>query len=188
MQIQRLIMQNTPGRIGLTTTPPDIKIEQPQADVKIEQPPAELKISTTPSKLTIDQTKAWEDLDRKHIFKRIEEAAQQGHQDWLDGLARTAEEGDELMRIENEGDPIADQARRNTEPEPIQIGVHFTPEFSRVKIDYTPSKVDIHAVPHKPVIEAKPNQPVIEYTPGNVKVDMLQYPELKIDVEYPQQK
>lgn len=46
MEMPRLIMQNIPGRIGLTTTPPDLKMEQPQADLKIEQPPAELEITT----------------------------------------------------------------------------------------------------------------------------------------------
>ncbi|MCY8736189.1 DUF6470 family protein [Bacillus haynesii] len=188
MEMPRLIMQNIPGRIGLTTTPPDLKMEQPRADLKIEQPPAELEITTTPSKLTIDQTKAWEDLERKHIFKRIEEGAQQGYQDWLAGMARTAEEGDEMMRIEIEGNPLADQARRNSEPEPIQIGVHFTPSFDRVKIAYEPAKVNIEATPHKPIIEATPNKPVVNYTPGSVKVDMLQYPEVKIDVESPKQK
>lgn len=37
MEMPRLIMQNIPGRIGLTTTPPDLKMEQPRADLKIEQ-------------------------------------------------------------------------------------------------------------------------------------------------------
>ena len=53
-----------------------------------------MEISVTPGKLTIDQTQAWEELDRKHVFKRIEEAAQQGHEDVMEGIARTAEEGD----------------------------------------------------------------------------------------------
>ncbi|MBS4162255.1 hypothetical protein GWP49_34975, partial [Klebsiella pneumoniae] len=73
-------------------------------------------------------------------------------------------------------------------PEPIQIGVHFTPSFDRVIIAYEPSKANIEVTPHKPVIEVKPNKPIVDYTPGSVKVDMLQYPELKIDVEYPKQK
>ena len=188
MQMPRLIMESVQGRIGLTTTPAVQSIEQPHADLEIEQPPADLEISVTPSKLTIDQTKAWEDLDRKHIFKRIEEAAQQGYQDWLDGMARTAEEGDEMMRIENKGDPIAEQSRRNYEPEQVQIGVHFTPSFDRVKIAYEPSQLNIEITPHKAIINATPHKPVVDYTPGKVKVDMLQYPELKIDVEYPKQK
>ncbi|NPC94318.1 hypothetical protein HOO54_19365 [Bacillus sp. WMMC1349] len=188
MQLPRLIMESVQARIGLTTTPAKLGMEQPRADMEIEQPHAELDISVKPSKLTIDQTKAWEDLDRKHIFKRIEEAAQQGQQDCIDGIARTAEQGDELMRIENGGDPIAEQARRNSEPEPIQIGIHSSPAFSRVKIEYTPSEVDIKATPHKPVIKFTPHKPVVDYTPGSVKVDMLQYPELKINVEYPKPK
>lgn len=84
MQIPRLIMHSVQGRIGLTTTPASLKMEQPQADLEIQQPNAEMEISVTPGKLTIDQTQAWEELDRKHIFKRIEEEAQQGHEDVME--------------------------------------------------------------------------------------------------------
>ncbi|MEG7379400.1 DUF6470 family protein [Bacillus subtilis] len=187
MQIPRLIMQNVHGKIGLTTTPATLKMEQPQADLEIEQPSAEMEISVTPGKLTIDQTQAWEELDRKHIFKRIEEAAQQGHEDVMAGIARTVKEGDELMRIENKGNPIALQAKRNSEMQQIQLGEHYAPSLSRVKIQYTPSQLDIQITPQKPVIQAEPNKPIVDYTPGNVKVDMLQYPDLKIDVEYPKE-
>ncbi|MCY9080500.1 DUF6470 family protein [Bacillus inaquosorum] len=187
MQIPRLIMHSVQGKIGLTTTPASLKMEQPQADLDIEQPSAEMEISVTPGKLTIDQTQAWEELDRKHIFKRIEEAAQQGHEDVMEGIARTAEEGDELMRIENKGNPIASQAKRNPEMQQIQLGENYAPSLSRVKIQYTPSQLDIQITPQKPVIQAEPHKPIVEYTPGNVKVDMLQYPDLNIDVEYPKE-
>ncbi|MBT2625231.1 DUF6470 family protein [Bacillus atrophaeus] len=185
MEIPMLAMQSIPAKISLTTIPASVKMEQPEADLKIEQPEAELDMSVTPSKLTIDQTKAWEDLDRKHIFKRIEEAAQKGRQDVLEGIARAADEGDELMRIENGGNPIASQAKRNAAHHPIELGKNFTPSLSRVKVDYTPSELHINVTPHKPVIQAAPRKPIIDYTPGNVKVDMLQYPDLKIDVVYP---
>ncbi|MFP9072200.1 DUF6470 family protein, partial [Enterococcus faecalis] len=56
-----------------------------------------------------------------------------------------------------------------------------------VKIQYTPSQLDVQITPRKPVIQAEPHKPIVEYTPGNVKVDMLQYPDLNIDVEYPKE-
>lgn len=65
----------------------------------------------------------------------------------------------------------------------IQLGEHYTPSLSRVKIQYTPSQLDIQITPRKPVIQAEPRKPIVEYTPGNVKVDMLQYPDLNIEVE-----
>ncbi|KAF1678090.1 DUF6470 family protein [Bacillus mexicanus] len=187
MQIPRLIMHSVQGKIGLTTTPASLKMEQPQADLEIEQPSAEMEISVKPGKLTIDQTQAWEELDRKHILQRIEEAAQQGHEDVMEGIARIVQEGDELMRIENKGNPIASQAKRNSEMKQIQLGERYAISISRVKVQYTPSELDIQITPKKPVIQAEPRKPIVEYTPGNVQVDMLQYPDLNIDVEYPKE-
>ena len=102
MQMPRLMMQNIPGRIGLTTTPPDLKMEQPRADLKIEQPPAELKITTTPSKLTIDQKKLGKLRKKAYISKGLKKGRSKAI-GCVAGMARTAEEGDEMMRIEIEG-------------------------------------------------------------------------------------
>ncbi|AKL86526.1 YviE [Bacillus atrophaeus UCMB-5137] len=187
MEIPKLIMHSVQAKIGLTTTPASLKMEQPQADLEIKQPQADMEMSVTPGKLTIDQTQAWEELDRKHIFKRIEEASQKGRQDVMEGIARTAEEGAELMRIENGANPIASQAKRNAALHKIQLGENYAPSFSRVKVQYTPSQLEINVTPHKPVIQAEPHKPVVEYMPGDVKVDMLQYPDLKIEVEYPKE-
>ncbi|MBS2771205.1 DUF6470 family protein [Anoxybacteroides rupiense] len=182
MQLPQIRLQSTVARISIATTPPVQEIEQPPAELEIRQPPAQLQIETTPGKLTIDQTKAWEDMDLKHIFRRIEEFAEQGYQDWLAGMARLSEQGDELMRIEDGGNPIADQARENSEPPMYEFNIGWIPSLFSVKTNYEPAKVHIDVQARRPMIQAKPNPPLLRYTPGKVEIDLAQRPTLKIDV------
>ena len=107
MQIPQIRMQSNLAKIEISTTPSQQYIEQPKAQLSLQQPKADMTIQTTPGQLNIDQTRAWESMDIKHIFRRIEENAQKGMNDALNGVARRASEGDELMRIENGGSPIS---------------------------------------------------------------------------------
>ncbi|WP_027409286.1 DUF6470 family protein [Anoxybacteroides tepidamans] len=181
MQLPQIRLESTFAQIAMKTTPPVQEIEQLPAQLEIEQPPAEISIETTPSKLTIDQTKAWEDMDLKHIFRRIEEFAQKGYEDWLEGMARLSEQGDELMRIEDGGNPLADQAKENSEEPMYEFNIGWVPSLFSVKTNYEPAKVHIDVKVHHPNIDVKINKPIISYTPGKVNVDLAQRNSLKID-------
>lgn len=98
-------------------------------------------------------------MDLKPISKRIEEFAQNGYNDWLEGLARMAEQGDQLMRIEDGGLPIADQAKENSEDPMLEFNIGFVPSPFSVKTNYEPAKVNINWQVNKPVIEATINRP-----------------------------
>jgi hypothetical protein len=181
MNLPQIRLESTLAKIAIETTPPMLEIEQPQAELDLQQPPAEMKIEKTPAKLTIDQTKAWEDMDLKHIFRRIEEFAQQGYEDWLEGMARVSRQGDELMRIENGGNPIAEQAKENSEDPIYEFNVGWVPSHFSVKTNYEPTKVHIDVKVNKPINNTKINKPIINYTPGKVTIDLAQRNSLKID-------
>ena len=181
MQFPQIRLQSTFAQTEIRTQQSKLEIEQPKAELSIQQPSAELNIDRKPARLTIDQTEARADMDLKHISRRIEEAAQQGYQDWLAGLARVSHEGDELMMIENGGQPIADQAKRNSESPMLDFNIGWIPSAGSVKIGYDPGKVDINWKTNKPVIESKINKPIISYTPGKAEVSLKQHPSLKID-------
>ncbi|MGD6817069.1 DUF6470 family protein [Metabacillus sp. 113a] len=181
MQIPQIRLESTHGKISLTTIQGKMEQQQPKADLSIRQPKADLSIETLPGILTIDTTEARADVDLKHLSRRVQEFAQQGYQGWLDGMARVAAQGDELMRIEAGGNPIPEQARQNSEPQVYDFNIGFVPRASSVKVQYEPAKVKIDAEPRKPEIDVQLNKPVLDYTPGEVQVGMLQYPSLKID-------
>lgn len=183
MQFPQIRLQSTFAQTEINTRPAKQEIEQPKADLSIQQPAADLDIQRTPSKLTIDQSKAREDMDLKNISRRIEEFAQQGYQDWLSGLARVSQDGDELMMIENGGNAIAEQAKRNSEPPMLEFNIGWIPSADSVKIGYDPGRVDINWKVNKPIIDSKINKPIINYTPGKTEVSLKTYPSLKIDFE-----
>ncbi len=176
-------MQSTNALIEINTSKGSFDIQQPKADLSIEQPKAEMTIDRTPSNLSIDQIKAREDVDLKSARKRIEEAAQLGKRAVLEGIARRVSDGDELMRIENKGNPIPAQAKRNSEGPEKKFGIGWIPSAGSVEIDYTPGKVDINWKRNKPIIESSQNKPIINYNPAQVEIKLKQYNSLKIDFE-----
>lgn len=183
MKLPQIRLESQQARISITTTSPRQTIEQPEAELDIQNPKIEMEIHRTPSKLTIDQTKAWEDMDLKHIFRRIEEYADNGYQDWLNGLARMAEQGNELMKIEDGGNPIATQAKSNSESPVKEFNVGWVPSHFSVKIDYNPGKVDIEWKAQPAVNNSKPKKPIVDYKPGNVNIEMEQKANVKVDFE-----
>ncbi|MBN9655909.1 hypothetical protein J0K78_16660 [Halobacillus sp. GSS1] len=180
MNIPKLQMQSTPGRIGLRINKPEQTIKQHQVEQSIQQPKADMKIEQKPGKITIDQTNAWHNLDLKSVMARTEELVGIAKNFWMEGLARVSREGDELMRIENGGNPIAEQAKRNT-------GYDFTfqpggrPTYELVQVSYQPGEAQIDIQRREPIIKNKKRDPEHHYRPGNVDVSMEQMPDLKID-------
>jgi len=181
MNIPQIRMQSQMAQIEISQTAAKQTMKQPAAEMSIQQPEASLSIQTTPSRLQIDQTQAWEDMNIMHIMRRNEKFAEEGLQAVQEGMAKKAEQGRELMMIENEGTPIIDQAITNSKDPEKQLGITFIPSPFSVKIHFEPSDVEIDAQVNKPVIEVERNYPQIHYEPGSVDIRMKQFQELNID-------
>ncbi len=181
MNFPQIRLESTLGQINIANQKAKQDIEQPSAEMSIKQPSATLEIERTPGQLSIDQTKAREDMDLKNISKRIEEFAQRGYEDWLSGLARMSQEGDNLMRIESGGNPIPEHAKINSENPIYEFNIGFVPSANSVKINYQPGDVKLNWKTSKPEIDVKINKPTHNYTPGKVEINMKQWPTLTID-------
>jgi len=180
MQLPQIRLESQMAKIQIQKTPPQQRIQQPEAEMSIQQPKADLSITTKPSKLTIDQTEAWEDLNLMHISKRIEKFVDEGHKAAMEGTARRARQGAELMKIENAGNPIANQAITNAFDQMKRIGIKFIPSHFAVKTNYEPSEVQIDVKVNEPIIHVQPQKPVHTYATGDVSVSMRQYQDLQI--------
>ncbi|MFS0636632.1 DUF6470 family protein [Mesobacillus foraminis] len=182
MQLPQIRLQSTFAQTAIRTTPAKLEIQQSPADLTIEQPKADLSIERTPSRLTIDQTKAREDVGMISVARKTEMDAQQGHSDLLAGISRRVQEGNEMMRIEDGGNPIASQAKRNLD-DTKSFNIGWIPSPGSVKVDYSPSKVEINWKVNKPVVESRMNKPEISYTPGKAEVSLKNHASLKIDFD-----
>ncbi|WP_078431755.1 DUF6470 family protein [Metabacillus halosaccharovorans] len=183
MNIPQIRLESTNAQISMTTRNAISQIHQPKADMSIEQPKADLSVRTTHGKLTIDQSQARADVDLKSVFLRTEEHAQLGKQGLLAGIQRRAQEGEELMKIENGGNPISIQAKRHGHKPTKEFGIGFVPSVGSVKINYQPSVVKTNITPNKPMISVQVNKPVHDYQPGKVDISLAQENNLNIDFE-----
>jgi hypothetical protein len=181
MNFPQIRLQSTPSSIGIKTTPGKLKVETPPPALDIQQPKAKMEIERRPSKLTIDQTEARADMDLKSVRRRIEDFAKQGYEDWLSGLARVAQDGDELMMIENGGNAIAAQAKRNSENPMYDFNIGWIPSAGSVKIQYDPGEVNVKFEPQKVINNTQVVKPYINVSKAQVDISLQKYADLQID-------
>jgi hypothetical protein len=174
MQIPQIQMQSTRAILGITQSDAQMEIQQPKAQMDFQQPKAAMEINQTQGKLTIDQTQAWADMNLKSILRRNEEFAAEGNQAWVQYLAKTAQEGSELMKIENGGGAIAAQAKRNGQLPKHEFGLGFVPSPFSVKINYQPGDVQINIQPRKAITNITAQKPIIQYQQGSVDFHLKQ--------------
>lgn len=184
MNIPQIQIQTTRGILGLQITKPVQEIEQPRATQNLQQPAAILEMSTTRPQLSVDTTENRADLDMKSVSRRSADNAQFGKQSLMDGIARRAREGQQLMQIENGGDPLADIAKHNGTPPPGQIGIRFVGDRTKIQMSITPGSLNINAIPQKPIHDVQINKPIHNYTQGKVAGQMEQWPDIQIDVKW----
>ncbi|OAT81551.1 hypothetical protein A6P54_12300 [Bacillus sp. MKU004] len=181
MNFPQIRLQSTPASIDIKTTPGRVEIETPPPALDIQQPKAKMEIERRPSKLTIDQTEARADMDLKSVRRRIEGFSRQGYEDWLAGLARVSQDGDELMRIENGGNAIAEQAKRNSEAPMYDFNIGWIPSAGSVKIQYDPGEVKVHVEPQKVINNTQVVKPNVNVSKAQVDISLQKYAALQID-------
>ena len=180
----QLQITTTRGILGLHTTPGVQEIEQPRAIMSLQQPAAIIEMSTTNPQFFHDTTEIRADMGRKSVIKSTEEFAQLGKQGAMEGTARRAQEGQQLMQIENGGKPIPDIAKQNATPPPVPIGIRFIGNHSTIQVSIQPGTTDIKATAQKAVNDVQINKPIHNYTPGKVTGVMEQWPSIQIDVKW----
>lgn len=181
MQLPQIRTESESAQIQIRTISAKQEITQPQATIEIEQPRAELKMDSKPAKLHIDQSQAWEDMNILSVFKSGDRFASEGMSSVQEGMARRAEEGKEMMRIENMGNPIIDQAVQQSERPEKPIGIQFIPSYFAVQTRYEPGELTIDFKVRQAVMDALANRPEISYKPGKVETSLKQKASLDIN-------
>ncbi|WLD92973.1 DUF6470 family protein [Alkalihalobacillus sp. AL-G] len=181
MQFPQIRMQSKPALIGMKTTEGKQTIEQPRAEQTIRQPEAKMTTNSTAGKLNIDQTQAWNDMNLKNARESIEEFARRGREELLAGIARRAHQGDQMMKIENSGNPIISQAVENMGGGMLEWNIGWIPSVGSVKINYQPGDINIQWQINKPIIEATPKKAHSEYERGSLETFLRQRNSLTID-------
>ncbi|MCG3089594.1 DUF6470 family protein [Sporosarcina cyprini] len=181
MEFPQLQIQTTRGILGLQIDKPIQEIEQPKATQQIEQPAAILEMSTTRPQLSVDTTENRADIDLKSPLRRGDENAQYGMQQLMEGIARRAQEGQQLMRIEDGGNALVNLIKQDTNRPLAPLGIRFVGDRLKVHTSFTQGTLNINASTQKPIIDVQINKPIHNYTQGKVTGVMEQYPSIEID-------
>ena len=155
--------------------------------LNIQQGHGQLEMTTTPNKLDIvkdkleiriDQTQCFAEAGLKTNTMLMEDYARLGRQYVMEGIARVAEEGNQLA-MPNNFNAIANIAA-NKANKVLDFNIKFIPESKPIidfvggdlKVNWNIGKVDINYTPQKPQIE---------YVPGELDIYVEQYASIKID-------
>lgn len=159
----QLQMSSVLGQIGLQSNRPQMQIQQPNADLSIQQNHSTLKISKTASQLFIDQTEAFADAHLKGPLRSSNEFISKSKAKLAQFIAKTAQQGDQMMRIENGFGVIPRLAAVNSELYPErELNVGSLPRSTtQVKFDYRPSEIRLDVASGMPEINVKKNAPRI---------------------------
>ncbi|HLS06695.1 MAG TPA: DUF6470 family protein [Bacillota bacterium] len=181
MQVPQIRIHSQFAKIGMNQQFASLNIQQPKADVTIKQPAAKMGIKSPLGELTIDQSQAFAEANLMTTWRLIEKQAARGQQAATEGTARRASQGDELMKIENQNDPIIHQAHENGSRQQKSISLKYIPSPLSVNINYVPADVQLDVQTEAPIIQASPNKPVIDFEPSVIDIYMKQDASLDID-------
>jgi len=182
LRIPQLQITTQMGQIGIEQRQAILGIEQPKATVSIEQPKADISMQINRGKLTIDQSQAWEEMNLMNTLKWNDKYTAEALQKVKEGVARRAEQGAELIEIQNDVNPFVEQAKINGHRHPKTLSIKYVPSPLAVKFSYEPSDVKIDVQENKPIIDVEINKPNVSFHRGDVNIWMEQYPSIEIDI------
>ncbi|MCM3716126.1 DUF6470 family protein [Halalkalibacter oceani] len=179
MQLPTLEIHSTDAYIGMSSHRPGPRISQPSADLQIrQQHVGMIEISQTAAKLFIDQRQAFAEANLKTPLRMANDYWNKTTSVVHQYLAKKAQQGDQMMKIENGargGAAFAQIAKVNGERAP-QKAVYTTMPRSAFSIsfDYQPGQLSMKAPYKEPDITVTPRPPQIEMPKWQLDVYLRQ--------------
>ncbi|MBP1763064.1 MAG: hypothetical protein H6Q65_122 [Firmicutes bacterium] len=149
-----------------------LELQSPKAKLSIETEAAKLEIRQPAGVLEIDGTASRASIGLKTPTQFALDQAEAGRQTVLETIARTAQNGDRLARIQSGETAIAEIAADEALEGPLDIT--WAP-LAPPEIHFMMQKAEITVAPVKPQIQAEPSPVQAQYTPGSVDIRIAQY-------------
>lgn len=159
------------AKLGLNTTAPFLSLHTTPPTLEIERTPATVEIHQQNGDLQIDQTPCRASLGIYNLTDFAHQVAAEGQQAVLSGIARRAEEGDQLTHNETQQNVVVAVARQEAQ-KPI-------PELTYAWIDAPQITYTAHPVEFTPMagqlsFNAQPGTVQGDFRRGTVEPYLLQ--------------
>lgn len=147
--------------VQMETTPPVVETRQPQGE------------------LTIDMTPCRYSIGLKNNTDFVRDNAALGRQTVMDAIARIAQEGDQMARIENKTNALADIAANAMISEAPDI---TWAHIASPEISYQANSVQFNPMVGTLNYTVQPGKIEGDYQPASLDIQVTQYPSIKISV------
>ncbi len=138
------------SKIGMDIKNPSMQVSQNKGEIALDKGLGEQSINKKDAKVNIDNYPAEYDLGYRNTEDFMKDFSQKGKETALSQIAKYANQGDQLMRIESGGDPIVSQAKENSKRNEKDIGIRWKrgPSISvskdQLDINYNPRDVKVN--------------------------------------------
>ncbi|QGG47484.1 DUF6470 family protein [Heliorestis convoluta] len=164
------------GKTHLDIKPPELKISIRSPQLQLQSTEPELQIRQQEGRLQIDQYPSRASLGYRNTKDRMKDYAQAGQRAVLEGTARRAREGNQMMKIEQGGNAIAAIAKQSTykPPKGLKIAAITPPsiQYQSGKLDMNVVRGKVDGTLHWGTVEGQHNW-------GTVRGYMAQHPSIR---------
>ncbi len=178
----RLEITTQRAQIEITTHRSSVEITQRKPKFRMRRVPAQMKIEKRAPVMYLDRTAQWKALHIGSVLQAARAFYQQSLSVGLEAIGDIAREGDELMRIENTGNSLADLAAQRTEDVQGDLTMSMMP---LPDVQWDPGYFSINWSQHQLEMEWDVSTKAdIRFEPGYVEIRMVKHPEIVIRVKY----
>ncbi len=172
----RLNISTQPIVLSASIQEPQINLKTTLPAIQLDTQAATLEISSPKGELSIDQTPCRYSLGIKNNVDFARDFAQAGHQGVLEGIARIAQEGDQLADISNTGgDAIANIAMSRHNPRKLEVTLGW---IDNPIISYQPKQPEFKVGDPKLNLELNRGRVENNFRWGTVSFQVTQYPKV----------
>jgi len=164
------------AHIAISSRPALLELSSPRAKLSITTEAAKLDIQQPAGVLEIDGTANRASMGLKTPAQFMLDIAEKGKTTVLETIARIAQNGDRMARIQSGENAVVGIAADAVVKGPLEITLA---PLAPPEIHYTMRKPEITITPGKPQIQAQASPVEAQYTPGTVDVRMAQYASIR---------
>lgn len=178
-----LSIQTTPAILAWNVTKPQQSIEQPKATVEGSLTLLKTKVEATLPKITIDQTQAFNESGLKTVRALGDEHVNFAKQKMQEGIGRRAQQGNQLAKISDHGNPISQQAAYNAYDQFLREFGMVTMPRSGPDIDVVEGQIDVQVTEGELTGNIRAQKPIVNYQQGRIERYMQRYNSITIQYE-----
>jgi hypothetical protein len=183
MRIPQVRIQTTKAQLGMESQKGFLEhVNPPQQQLDIKTNLVKVEIRSRAPQIRIDQTQAFAESGLKQPLALSQDNSAYSNQKMMESIGKIVDQGNQLMAIENGGNPIPEHAVYNAYDQFVREWNMVTMPRSRPRIDLIEGTVDIQVRGGDVVNNTRPSKVSFNYQPGKLDIYLKQKDSISMSV------